>query len=341
MREDAMRNILSRNPLAFDTKFMDPRSTPTTKATVSVEAEKPVSNNNNNNSNENGARILAHKLGCKCRKSACMKKVCYEEMQLFHFALLLVVDYSLILFVIVSFFSKYCECYAGNVKCTACCRCIGCKNMGNPSALLEQQQLLQIDMARAAAARVAGGYHMPHTQPPHMHPYGLMPHGHQLSSMEQWGAAESLTFLKRGSPSVDRKARPFTLDVSPVTKASPADRSGLDPLPSLASSSDGTSPGEAARNKLASSSTPEDINKKQDDALLLAAVAMTEFGHSPPPSSSYQSTPPRSELLMKNDQSNEECLSPPLRIKRNINFQDSPTTNSKRPTMRDGSEYSV
>jgi Tesmin/TSO1-like CXC domain, cysteine-rich domain len=42
------------------------------------------------------ARVLSHKLGCKCRKSACMK--------------------------------KYCECYAGSVKCSSNCRCVGCKN---------------------------------------------------------------------------------------------------------------------------------------------------------------------------------------------------------------------
>jgi hypothetical protein len=104
-RKDAIRNILGRNPSAFDTKF---------KKTAD---RNNINNNNGNNptmtmmmttatanattmslaDKEQQARILSHKLGCKCRKSACMK--------------------------------KYCECYAGNVKCSGNCRCVGCKNM--------------------------------------------------------------------------------------------------------------------------------------------------------------------------------------------------------------------
>ena len=55
MRKDAIRSILIRNPSAFDTKFKKFRD---------------------GGSQQTGThRSLAHKLGCKCRKSFCMKKV--------------------------------------------------------------------------------------------------------------------------------------------------------------------------------------------------------------------------------------------------------------------------
>ena len=69
-RTNAIQSILLRNPTAFETKF------------------KPKGNGN--------AGKGAHKTGCKCRRSACLK--------------------------------KYCECFNAKVKCSSNCRCVGCKN---------------------------------------------------------------------------------------------------------------------------------------------------------------------------------------------------------------------
>lgn len=114
---------------------------------------------------------------------------------------------------------------------------------------------------------------------------------------EPWLAAQNLAFLKRGSPASELK-RPALFKL----KSSSGD---IASMPSLASSSDGTSPGDGVASKY--SALEED--ESGADALLMAAVAMTEFGQSPPPRLQYldsiatRSTPdsiigtePRSEL---------------------------------------------
>jgi len=75
-RNDAIQTILTRNPSAFETKFKAARK---------------------------GTGAVAHKNGCKCRRSACLK--------------------------------KYCECFHAQVKCSTNCRCVGCKNMPGGSGL--------------------------------------------------------------------------------------------------------------------------------------------------------------------------------------------------------------
>ena len=62
VRKDAIRNILARNPNAFDTKFKK-----TEKEEVEEELAAVASG---------PSRAITHKLGCKCRKSFCTKKYC-------------------------------------------------------------------------------------------------------------------------------------------------------------------------------------------------------------------------------------------------------------------------
>ena len=163
---------------------------------------------------------------------------------------------------------------------------MGCKNMGDSADFRDGHP--GGGVVGISSGAHAMHYHLP-PHPPRSYMNIQHPPSRASSSGDPWIAAQSLTFLKRSSPANDKtNLRPYTLGVSPITK-SPAG-TGIVSMPSLASSSEGTSPGDGAhRSKVIS--TPESSIAKAggDSALLMAAVAMTEFGQSPPPTSSMLS----------------------------------------------------
>jgi hypothetical protein len=101
-RLEAVKTILSRNPSAFETKILD-LNVPPNHVTTFQSSEEVLRQNSFCGQSEATISSLGqsghHKVGCKCRKSACLK--------------------------------KYCECYNAQVRCTKNCRCIGCKNAGS------------------------------------------------------------------------------------------------------------------------------------------------------------------------------------------------------------------
>eukprot|EP00804_Cyclotella_cryptica_P026121 CCRYP_013012-RA/>CCRYP_013012-RA protein AED:0.01 eAED:0.01 QI:957/1/1/1/1/1/2/150/745 len=99
-RRHAMRTILQRNPGAFRSKFVPADGAvgaSDTKGDVENAAAAASASTAAAGESTEKPKVTTHKNGCKCRKSACLK--------------------------------KYCECFNADTKCGPNCRCLGCKNL--------------------------------------------------------------------------------------------------------------------------------------------------------------------------------------------------------------------
>lgn len=119
-RSEAVKIILDRNPAAFDSKFLSV-SFFSIALFILFKAKAVFLYNVQHDPR---AQAAAHKSGCKCRKSMCLK--------------------------------KYCECFEASVPCGSTCICVECGNTEIDRQRLAMKSSSSVLVVPSKAPRYAG-----------------------------------------------------------------------------------------------------------------------------------------------------------------------------------------
>lgn len=247
--------MLERNPAAFDSKYKPSIPNHTTLAPVT-----------------------AHKVGCKCRRSRCLK--------------------------------KYCECFEGAVPCSSICSCIGCSNPANSHltgihdltlAAKGQQLPDEISVHPTGSTSTLPGREMEEDSSPedeecedysgqrtaavlesgHNRPSSSMPSSSSSSALNRQSSAYPRTFPIKRRRSVDKGARVDPHEESP--RPAPAAARGKGPWRSASGTVTATDRKRSVRPQ-----------RQQLEELVQASADLEQTSIEPSSASALPSTHPQS-----------------------------------------------
>lgn len=274
-RQSAIAALLTRNPSAFETKIQE----------VAVQIPTASEEGDLDDAAMKVIEQRGHKVGCKCRRSACLK--------------------------------KYCECFNAKVPCSANCRCVGCKNMspdvagdqdGSASDAIKHESPQHAYFAHASARYGRGAYQQHYRYEPPRLPPPISPSRASGSfavsqrktrpggtHAQMVDAAQNLTSLKQspqksvagsegytspGSPAERKAEETHTVTHSRGSQNDDADHPKRKSLPNTPEKNKLSIP--SLLDKISPDSKEKEVKDapkegKGGNSLLMAAMAMTEL----------------------------------------------------------------